>query len=268
MTIHNHFIHYHQRRIRIKFPHDINHPWFAEVQSNDEGFSTPRFHVTRSTNGVATEVKPGDTIWLVSQLYSPWGKLPTALDARIDVADCEVRNHEGKGFRYRAAATSHWFPLSDCSKLLLNLRTITKDGKLSPLLKDSTQPIGYSLQSMRKLASGERLCLLDKELMSKDMHFISYRIKDGTQGAFEKAKSLMYDGIPFFWDRWSLPRRLAERREIVSDESLDSHIKETIRNSTLIWGIETSQYAAKGSYSLMERCLAMELGKYCPVPVE
>jgi hypothetical protein len=261
----NHFIHYHQRRIRVKFPHDINDPWFAEVQANDRGFSTPRFHVTRSTNGVAMDVKSGDTIWLVSQLYSPWGKLPPALDARIDVADCELRNHGGKGFRYRAAATSHWFPLSDCSKHLLNLKTIAKDGKLNPLLKNSTQPIGYSLQSIRKLSSGEPLCLLEKELTSKDMHFISYRIKDGTQGAFEKAKSLIHEGIPFFWDRWSLPRRLAERREIVSDERLDSHIKETIRISARIWGIETPEYAANGSYSLIERCLAMELGKYHPV---
>lgn len=264
----NHFIHYHQRCVRVKFPHNINDPWFAEVQASDEGFSTPKFHATRSTKGPAASVRPGDTIWLISQLYSPWGNLPPALDARIDVADCEVKDYSGGRFRYRAAISSQWFPLLDCSNLLLELRTIAKNGQLHPLLKNLIQPIGYSLQSMRQLASGELLHAWERELLSKDLHFISYRIKDGTQDAFRKAESLIGEEVPFFWDRWSLPRRLAERREIVSDEKLDLYIKKIIESSTLVWGIETLEYAANGSYSLIERNFAMGLGKYRPVSLE
>ncbi len=264
----NHFIHYYQRCVRVKFPHNIEHPWFAEVQASDEGFSTPKFHATRSTKGPAVHVRPGDTIWLVSQLYSPWGNLSPALDARIDVADSEVKNYGGGGFRYRAAISSQWFPLLDCSDLLLELQTTAKNGQLHPLLKNPIQPIGYSLQSIRQLASGELLQAWERELLSKDVHFISYRIKDGTQDAFRKAKSLICEGVPFFWDRWSLPRRLAERREIVSDEKLDLYIKAIIESSALVWGIETPEYAANGSYSLMERNFAMELGKYQPVSLE
>jgi hypothetical protein len=66
----------------------------------------------------------------------------------------------------------------------------------------------------------------------------------------------------FFLDRWSLPRRLAERREIVADPALDEHLMKKLEKSAYVWGIESEKYSVADSYSAKERFRAMELGTY------
>ena len=95
--------------------------------------------------------------------------------------------------------------------------------------------------------------------------FISYRISDGTKAAFGKARTLISEQKPVFWDRWSLPRRLAERRERLGDHPLDATIKAGIRGAAVVWGIEKPLYAQRGSYAARERKLAQRLKKYRPV---
>ena len=84
----NHFIHFNRRQVWVRDTKDDLNLWFAKEQNSDAGFERPQYHITRATYGPAKEIRPGDTIWLIGQLYSPWGKLPPALDARIDVANC------------------------------------------------------------------------------------------------------------------------------------------------------------------------------------
>ena len=91
---------------------------------------------------------------------------------------------------------------------------------------------------------------------------ISYRIADGTKQAFELAKRLVSSGQPIFWDRWSLPRRLAERRELIDDTTLNDYLCEKISAARMVWGVDSPLYAEKGSYSLIEQDLASSLNKF------
>jgi hypothetical protein len=145
-----HFIHFNARRVHVRPGNDDalreETPWYAELQPNSAGFHRPMFHVTRATTGAA-EIKEKDTIWLFAQLYTPWGKLPPALDARIDVENIEER--ADGGFRYKAAKTARWFPCADASELLFQLQSKTSDDQLNPLIKDTNKPIGYYLRRPR-----------------------------------------------------------------------------------------------------------------------
>ena len=114
-----HFIHYNPRRIVIRYPSNPNDPWFGEVQSPGDGFMKPMFHIARNGNGAVTNVEEGDTIWIVGQLFSLWGKLPPALDARIDVG--QIQNPDNRKKRFAAQASSVWFSLKDGTNLLKNL---------------------------------------------------------------------------------------------------------------------------------------------------
>jgi hypothetical protein len=257
----NNFLHFNRRDVRLRFPNNPDDPWFSELQPDFGGFEKPRYHVTRADDGPAADVKPGDTIWLVGQLYAPWGKLPAALDARIEVASCR-RRRNAKGIRFSASPSSRWFPLADVTSVLLTLQSCRSDGNINPVLKDGNRHIGQCLRRMRRLVSGALLRRWEAELDSKGFHFISYRICDGTRAAFDKAKDLASQGIPFFWDRWSLPRRLAERREAVGDHPLDATIEASIRKAAVVWGIESNLYGHPGSYAAHERELAQRLNKY------
>lgn len=91
------FIHFNRRDVKLRFPSDPNDPWYSEFQCPSDGFDRPRYHVTRAVHGPASQVEPGDTIWLVGQLYTPWGEgLPATLDARIDVADIGLPKKGGR----------------------------------------------------------------------------------------------------------------------------------------------------------------------------
>lgn len=259
-----HFIHYVPRRIVLRFPDDPNHPWFAGVQDLGAGFSCPKFHVSRRKTGPTQQVRKGDTIWILGQIFSPWGALPPGIDARIEVKHVEKSN-DGK-LRFIATRHSHWFPLSDVSQVLPDLESVTGQGRINPLFKDPEAPIGRSLQSMRLLASADPLEEHLGRLSLQPVNFISYRICDGTHSAFIKTQALLAQGQTVFWDRWCLPRRLAERRELVGSEVLDRHLMKQLASAGVVWGIESPAYSEWDSYSAKEKRKAVRLGTYQSVP--
>jgi hypothetical protein len=61
-------------------------------------------------------------------------------------------------------------------------------------------------------------------------------------------------------DRWSLPRRLAERREFLKDDVLDAYIKSQMRKYAIVWGIWSNKYAETGSYSALDDFDAVNCG--------
>ncbi|MEJ2309769.1 MAG: hypothetical protein P8Z31_03830 [Gammaproteobacteria bacterium] len=275
----NHYIHFNRRQVRLD-PHrkrdcepqaqpesgperQDEQPWYAIKQDGDAGFERPMYHVTRAETASAAAIRPGDTIWLIGQLYTPWGKLPAALDARFDVA-CVDRRKETKGFHYTAAESSRWFPCADVSRVLFSLTSKTASGRATPLVGDPDKPVGYYLRQLRRLVSAAGLQEWERKLDEAPKHFVSYRHVDGTRLAYEFIASLLTDGKVVYWDRWSLPRRLAERREHVTKQALDQRITDLIDKARTVWGIETPCYAVEGSYSLQEKELSLRLGKYRP----
>lgn len=256
-----HFIHYLPRRITTHIPQNGNNPWFAIGQNPAAGFSRPQFHTSRRKTGPTQEVRPGDTIWLASQIFSPWGALPPGIDARFDVE--RIEKHSDGILRFVAAATSTWLPLADATIVLATLESTNATGHVGRIWSDPNGSIGHSLQSMRCLASAEPLRAWTAHL--NPMHaanFISYRICDGTRAAYIKVKELLKNGEVVFWDRWSLPRRLAERREVVDDSALNSYLMENLHQSKVVWGIESPKYSAINSYSVKEQSEAIRLGTY------
>ena len=261
------FIHFNRRDIRLRFPSNPEDPWFSEFQGNSDGFERPRYHATRAVHGSAADVEPGDTIWLIGQLYAPWGEqLPATIDARIDVTSIGPRE-KGPGYRYAAGAASRWFPLTNSTEYLRRLNSRTSRQVVTSMWSNRNHAIGHYLRQLRKLESDEPLREWEENFQSRSLHFISYRIRDGSLAAFDCAKRLMRQDTRIFWDRWSLPRRLAERREAVGDQPLDETIERNIREAAVVWGIESPLYHAPKSYAARERNLALALDKYRTVPV-
>ncbi|MEG0633640.1 MAG: hypothetical protein RR517_13985 [Pseudomonas sp.] len=258
-----HFIHYVPRRIVSRFPDDPSHPWFAEAQASSAGFEQPLFHTSRRKTGPTRQIREGDTLWIIGQVFSPWGVLAPGIDASIEVERVEQAD-DGK-LRFVASEHSQWYALSDVSRVLPLLRSVTAAGRSNPMCQNDVTTVGQCLQSIRQLESAEPLQLHVEQLRRQPVNFISYRICDGTRAAFEKTNALMAAGQPVFWDRWCLPRRLAERRELVSDEALDRHLIKQIASAGVVWGIESPAYSAPGSYSEKEKQQAMQLGIYQPV---
>ncbi|SED46847.1 hypothetical protein SAMN02787142_3221 [Burkholderia sp. WP9] len=262
-----HFIHYIPRRIGASLPQKNEDLWFATSQDLGAGFRTPEFHTTRSKKGAAMRVRKGDVIWIVGQLFSPWGMLPPGVDAMIRVRDI-VHGSNGS-IKFIASKSSKWLPLANATGVLRRLRTITIDGRGRALLGASYEPdaaVGRYLQSMRHLESGEPLVKWTERLASRPLSFISYRLCDGTERAFYTASRLIRRGQTVFWDRWCLPRRLAERREFVSNAALDRYLMQSLRNSQSVWGVESPAYHEPTSYAAREYTAARALGIYRRVP--
>jgi hypothetical protein len=260
----SHYIHYIRRQVKLSNSDSDSTLWLAE-ERQAAGFEQPEYHITRAINGAAAEIEAGDIIWLVSQLYSPWGKLPPALDARIKVkSSVEIRDNDGNpsGFRYIAANGSRWFPLRDVSGVLDTLKTIRRDGETQPLRKNSRQPIGQVLQRLRKLESAAPLLAWEQTVDKDGFDFVSYRLIDGNKRAFEKVRSITGAGGAVFWDRWSLPRRLTERQNTVSGPAIQKYVEDQIKQAKIVWGIDSPLYGQEGSYSLIEMSLAKKLKKY------
>jgi hypothetical protein len=238
---------------------------FAEVQEDDRGLVAPEFHAAPTNAGAATNIKDGDTIWLFSQLNSPWGTLPPALDARIEVADVRRLEKNGKAlYRFGAAPGSRWFPLYSASALLRELHARRADGVRSPLMRNAGTAVGQALRFVRRLDDAEPLRAHADYLQSTPYDFVSYRLLDGTAQAFALVQRLLQEGRSVFWDRWSLPRRLAERRETLNDQALDAFIAHSLRRSGRVYGILSPRYAEPTSYSHRERILAEQLGLFVP----
>ncbi|MFY7866712.1 hypothetical protein [Roseateles sp.] len=260
----NNFIHYIQRQIILDNPDEAASPFYAELQAYDLGFETPRFHVTRSKSWPVSDIKEDDVIWLVGQLSASWGKLPPAIDAKIVVGEIEEINHaEGKSkTRFTAKEGSAWFPLIDATDILSSLEVVLKAGEIKRPYSPKKDNLGQAFQSLKKIHDSSALNNFASEILSKEFEFISYRIADGTKSAFTRAEEQIQLGSAVFWDRWSLPRRLAERRELVSDEALNKFLMGKIQESSLVWGIESPRYDEEGSYSQKEKQLALTLKKY------
>jgi hypothetical protein len=264
-----HFIHYLTREIKSQLLKDLDKTidevndksFFAEDQNSKDGFEHPMYHITRRQSGPVTKIEKGSVIWLFSILRSPWGTLPPSLDAKIiverkeDLSDGRTKFHAGKN--------SRWFPLYDATSIIHKLKTIDNNGNEKKLWHENQKPLGLYLQSIRQLSGNHELTDWSNKISHSEFDFISYRIKDGTIYAFQKARSLMLDGKIVFWDRFSLPRRLVERREIVDNNALDDFLLEKIRSCTCFWGIETPGYFEPKRYSQKEAELAKQLKKYC-----
>lgn len=259
------FIHYQPRWVVLNFPKEASSPWFSHYQSCSDSFELPSRHTTRQKQGAAAKIVEGDRIWIVSQIYSPWGALPPGIDACVEVDS--VLRRRGGGFHFIAAPSSRWFPLKDARGLLGALRTVNAVGEKTDLWKDARKPIGYSLQSIRQLDSAHALENWVWRLGLLPLEFISYRIADGTQQAFEKVYKLLNCGNKVFWDRWCLPRRLAERRECVNDKALDAYLMSHIQMASVVWGVESPLYEEVESYAQKECTLARKLGTYKRVRV-
>ncbi len=252
------FVHYVRRRLAQPNYLDPGDPWFAANPPDGQGFLAPAFHVTRQRGYPADRVRRGDTIWLFSQLATPWGPLPPALDARIHVefvTEQEVRVKEGLrcAWRFVAAPGSMWFPLARADKCLSVLKVRDKGQDASrKLMAGNTRTVGQALQGMRLIDNPDVLHRHVADLELRGFDFISYRLIDGTRQAFDTARALLDAGRPVFWDRWSLPRRIAERREFVRDADLDAVLMHHIDTATRIHVIDSPRYGEAGSYSRRE----------------
>lgn len=263
----NEYIHYIKREIITDYPKDIAAPWFSVPEAYEKSLESPVYHITRSASWPATAITEGDIIWLVGQLFSPWGKLPPSIDARIEVESVEKIqvNDEKSKLKYLASKNSNWFPLRDASDLFSKLQVVSKTRAVSIPYVQEKDNLGAAFRSMKKIYEPSEINQFAKSIESSPLHFISYRIVDGTMPAFFKVRSLLADGCSVFWDRWSLPRRLAERRERVSDAALDLLLNKKIQQADVVWGIETLKYSEADSYSAKEEILATSLKKYQPV---
>ena len=244
-------------------------PVYIESQSPESGFWSPEFHATGSQQWPANEVKQGGTIWLVSELSSKWGRLPPSLDAQIRVGEVALVKEAGGRSKLRFAAqdTSQWFPLWDATETLSQLEVVQKRGEITTPYDPDKSSLGQVFQSMRKVHNPSVLEGLASVLNTRRYEFVSYRIADGMQAAFNLVKERVDSKNCVFWDRWCLPRRLVERREDVSNEALDQYLLTKIDASKLVWGVESERYDEPGSYSSREKEHAEELNKYRSYPV-
>jgi len=228
----------------------------------------PAYHLSSQRSWPTTQIVPGDVIWLVSQVRSPWGSLPPSLDARINVK--EVRrpsvSQEGYGTEYVAGSGSTWFPLADATELLSSIGTVKKDSSVVVPYRPGRSHIGQAFQSIRKLSSSAEVDAWVSSIAARPLEFVSYRIHDGTQRAFDFVLSRMNAQAVVFWDRWSLPRRLSERGEWVDPVALDNHIHRQMQSADLVWGVPSPSYGAEGTYSKQEWDLAVKLGLFRWIP--
>jgi hypothetical protein len=211
------------------------------------------------TIGIVKEVQPGDTIWLLGQLATPWGTLGPSLDARIEVASCILGAKESV---FLAEGASKWFPLMHASVLVNQLRVLRRSGLVTPLCPDATWPVGIYLQQMHQLLDADALHTWANAVAAHGYHFVSYRHKDGTRAAFDRTAALLRQGEAVVWDRWSLPRQLAELGKQVPDTELKTHLAHLIHNAKQVWGINTRAFGETGSFSAYERAVAEKLGTF------
>lgn len=264
-----HFIQYIPRHIVTRLPNSGAAAWFSRQQPAAAGFYVPELHVA-AADAVASKLKSGDTVWVIGQLHGPQGAartafLPVALDARIDVD--AVHSKTEAGIDIVPAATSRYFRLADATPVLARLSSITATGKTTALMVEPGVKVGNRFQGMRRLAEQTPLEAWARRLETEPYDFVSYRHADGTHAAFEHVRQLMLEeGRIVFWDRWGLPRRLSERRELVSDEALDAHLLRVLGCARRVWGVESPSYRSEGSYALKEAELAESQGKFEPVP--
>lgn len=254
-----HYAHYVKRIIAVPDYQDPNDPYYAEHQVEDDGFLRPKFHAHPGHAGLAKAVRPGDCIWLFSQLSGPWGKLPPSLDAQIHVSKVRTTEH---GLHFYASKQSQWFPLFDATDFLSESSILEAREKNVACLNEEHTHIGQSLRFLRRIGQPNLLEAFAKNVLQSSLSFISYRLIDGTEAAFHIVRSELSIGRAVFWDRWSLPRRLAERREFVASRALDRRVFNAIDSAERVIGVCTPLYAREGSYSHSEWSRALRQRKF------
>ncbi|WP_237931666.1 hypothetical protein [Buttiauxella sp. S19-1] len=266
----NHFIHYIRRNILLQKNDDIvAPPFYAARKKTPESIYYPTYHITRSTQGPASRIKPGDVIWIVAQLYSPWDscwqQLPPGLDMKLIVKSISQKVVNDRPLlRFRAAEGSMWFPYKNAVEILIELQTLNQNNTEMRLWGNPEQQIGYYLQSIRQLKDGAKLQEWASNINLEPFDFISYRIKDGTFQAWLQVAKLIHEEKVVFWDRWTLPRRMVERREFIDDKILTDFLQQKIQQCRQVIPIQTDLYGAPGSYSALEKAYAIGLGKLKP----
>lgn len=121
------------------------------------------------------------------------------------------------------------------------------------LWRDPVRPVGQYLQSMRELRDGDAFEHWHAAVSAGDTEFVSYRQIDGTAFAFHHVAARLQAGKSVFWDRWSLPRSVAERRESAPAQLLDPYLEDAIDRAGVVWGIESARYGEDASYSAYEK---------------
>lgn len=127
------------------------------------------------------------------------------------------------------------------------------------------QAVGQALRFIRDIQDPSPIHEHVRSLAGTSHDFVSYRIHDGTLMAFKCVAKLLEEGRSVFWDRWSLPRRLAERGEQIDPTALEGHIEVAIHART-VWGVRSAGYGEVDSFSTLEMPLAEALGKFRPWP--
>jgi hypothetical protein len=273
----SHYLHYVVRRIATPDYKNPSDPYFVDHQPDDQGLFRPAFHDVPGGHGLAGQVKVGDYIWVFSQLTGPWGSLPPALDMLVVVEEIsdtirsqpkpeddegEQQDQPTKVKRFLAGEGSRWFPLFDASNFLKNKPLVKSQDNLVPIISGAHTHVGQSLRVLRKADDPAPLLAHVQAIEKARNVFVSYRLTDGSEAAFARAHELLNEGNSVFWDRWSLPRRLAERREFLNDAELASYIEYCIGMADTVEGISSPEYAEPTSYSYTEWELANQLGKF------
>ena len=148
--------------------------------------------------------------------------------------------------------------LSDWSDTLRKACIVFKDGqhKRLPL---PNQIFGKSLQTPRKLDVNSAQLIESRfsELQRMENYdLISYRHKDGAEDAVNLVQSILKEKRAVWWDRWSLPRRLAEGREALAEETLENEIFSKLAHAKTVYGVMTDGYCQDGAFTLHEQSAA------------
>lgn len=234
---------------------DLEREWFDLRQRQDQGFGTPVAHITRDLRWPSSEIGEGDRIWLFAAIAYRRLWLPIGLDAVFVVNGVEDITEDGKVRRiFSAGPGSRWVNLADWTSWLQGLPILLSGSR------PETLPIGRaslhgSLRTLRQL-DPVAVPVLEERLAQVDAagyEFISYRHKDGIPGAVALAQHLLSQGRAIWWDRWNLPRRLAEGREALPSDTLEREIFAKLAGATAVHGIVTEGYEEPGAFTLDER---------------
>jgi hypothetical protein len=262
-----HFIQYIHRRVLLPTQSSRESRKFATPEPDDPPFTTPTRHVLPNQT-IIRSIRDGDTVWLISQMSlrrankTLW--LPIALDARINVNASPTL--EGTNWVTAAAEGSRWFPLADARCVFDELQSIGNRGAIASLATGKKIAVGRNFQSMRRLENADALLRWADRLAGTEVEFISYRQIDGTAAAFDFVSLRLAAGSTLFWDKWSLPRRLCERREEVSSRPLDETILGALDKAICVWGLESPLYHEVGRYAEKEAARARARGVFTLVP--
>jgi hypothetical protein len=202
-------------------------------------------------------------IWLVGVLRSGRRYMPPSLDARIEVVEAFDRGH-GQAppyvrrlldtYKYAFAAEpsrSYYLPWLDASRLLQGLRF---EGGTSPSWLDNIRAENWSLLP-RNLQTPRVLTADDAALVegfaararSAPVAFLSYRWDEGTEAAREVALRLSGAGVGVWWDRWSMPRSVAESKAGIHPEGVRRAIEAGLSFCRYGVAIRSESYASPKS---------------------